>query len=97
MDWSKQVVLVTGGTGSFGKKFIEIVMEEYHPAKMIVYSRDELKQHEMRTSGYNHPDLRYFIGDVRDGTRMRRAVQGVNIVVHAAALKQVPACEYISF
>ena len=94
MDWSKQVVLVTGGTGSFGKKFIEIVMEEYHPAKMIVYSRDELKQHEMRTSGYNHPDLRYFIGDVRDGTRMRRAVQGVNIVVHAAALKQVPACEY---
>lgn len=94
MDWSKQVVLVTGGTGSFGKKFIEIMMKEYHPAKMIVFSRDELKQHEMRTSGYDHPDLRYFIGDVRDSTRMHRAVQGVNIVVHAAALKQVPACEY---
>ena len=94
MDWSEQVVLVTGGTGSFGKKFIEIMMKEYHPAKMIVFSRDELKQHEMRTSGYDHPDLRYFIGDVRDSTRMHRAVQGVNIVVHAAALKQVPACEY---
>jgi UDP-N-acetylglucosamine 4,6-dehydratase len=94
MDWSKQVVLVTGGTGSFGKKFVEIMMKEFHPAKMIVYSRDELKQHEMRASGYDHPDLRYFIGDVRDVTRLHRAVQGVNIVVHAAALKQVPACEY---
>jgi UDP-N-acetylglucosamine 4,6-dehydratase len=94
MDWSKQVVLVTGGTGSFGKKFIEILLKEYHPAKTIVYSRDELKQHEMRASGFDHRDLRYFIGDVRDGTRMHRAVQGVDIVVHAAALKQVPACEY---
>jgi UDP-N-acetylglucosamine 4,6-dehydratase len=94
MDWSKQVVLVTGGTGSFGKKFIEIMLREYQPAKLIVFSRDELKQHEMRVSGFNHPSLRYFIGDVRDLDRLRRAMHGVDVVIHAAALKQVPACEY---
>lgn len=94
MDWTNQIVLVTGGTGSFGKKFIEIMLREYHPAKTIVFSRDELKQHEMRSSGLDHLDLRYFIGDVRDVTRLRRAMIGVDIVVHAAALKQVPACEY---
>lgn len=94
MDWSKQVVLVTGGTGSFGKKMIKVLLEEFHPAKIIVYSRDELKQHEMRVAGYDHPSLRYFIGDVRDQQRLRRAFHGVNLVVHAAALKQVPACEY---
>ncbi|MDD5368456.1 MAG: UDP-N-acetylglucosamine 4,6-dehydratase (inverting) [Anaerolineaceae bacterium] len=94
VDWKHSVVLVTGGTGSFGKKFIRILLEEYQPAKIIVYSRDELKQHEMRTSGFNHPTLRYFIGDVRDEQRLERAFHGVDIVVHAAALKQVPACEY---
>jgi UDP-N-acetylglucosamine 4,6-dehydratase/5-epimerase len=94
MDWTDKVVLVTGGTGSFGKKFIDIMLKEYHPAKLIVFSRDELKQHEMRTRGYDHPTLRYFIGDVRDQARLRRAMHGVNIVIHAAALKQVPACEY---
>jgi UDP-N-acetylglucosamine 4,6-dehydratase len=94
MDWSELIVLVTGGTGSFGKKFIEVMLKEYKPAKTIVFSRDELKQHEMRTSGFDHPGLRYFIGDVRDLTRLRRAMHGVDIVVHAAALKQVPACEY---
>lgn len=94
MDWSKQTILVTGGTGSFGKKFIEIMLNEYHPAKLIVYSRDELKQHEMRAHGFDHPSLRYFIGDIRDQQRLRRALHGVDIVVHAAALKQVPACEY---
>lgn len=94
MDWTEQVVLVTGGTGSFGKKFVEIMLKEYHPAKLIIFSRDELKQHEMRISGFDHPSLRYFIGDVRDVTRLRRAMHGVDIVVHAAALKQVPACEY---
>ncbi len=94
MNWSEKVVLVTGGTGSFGKKFIEILLAEFSPAKVIVFSRDELKQHEMRVSGFDHPNLRYFIGDVRDQLRLRRAMHEVDIVVHAAALKQVPACEY---
>ena len=90
----EKVVLVTGGTGSFGKKMIKMMLEEYHPAKIIVFSRDELKQHEMRVAGYDHPSLRYFIGDMRDRERLRRAFDGVDMVVHAAALKQVPACEY---
>jgi len=94
MDWSDKVVLVTGGTGSFGKKFIKILLQEYRPTKIIVLSRDELKQHEMRQAGFDHKSLRYFIGDVRDAQRLRRAFNGVDIVVHAAALKQVPACEY---
>ncbi len=94
MDWSDKVVLVTGGSGSFGKKFIKILLQEYRPAKIIVLSRDELKQHEMRQAGYDDRSLRYFIGDVRDAQRLRRAFNGVDIVVHAAALKQVPACEY---
>jgi len=66
MDWSNNVVLVTGGTGSFGKKFIKVMLDEIQPKKVIVFSRDELKQHEMQTSGFNHPNLRFFIGDVRD-------------------------------
>jgi UDP-N-acetylglucosamine 4,6-dehydratase len=94
MNWNDKVVLVTGGTGSFGKKFIELMLKEYHPAKIIIYSRDELKQHEMQVAGFNSPTLRYFIGDVRDLQRLERAFQGVDVVVHAAALKQVPACEY---
>ena len=94
INWKDQVILITGGTGSFGKKFTEIMLKEFHPKKLIIYSRDELKQHEMRAGGFNHESLRYFIGDVRDRERLRRAMHGVDIVVHAAALKQVPACEY---
>jgi len=94
MDWSNKVVLVTGGTGSFGKKFIRVMLDEYHPSKIIVFSRDELKQHEMRVAGYDHPSLRYFLGDIRDKERCMRAFEGVDVVIHAAALKQVPACEY---
>jgi len=94
MDWTQKVVLVTGGTGSFGRKFVERMLQDHHPSKVIIFSRDELKQHEMRGAGFDHPSLRYFIGDVRDLLRLRRAMQGVHVVVHAAALKQVPACEY---
>lgn len=94
MDWKNQVVLVTGGTGSFGKKFTKILLEEQQPKKVIIFSRDELKQHEMQVDGFNDERLRYFIGDVRDRERLVRAMHGVDVVVHAAALKQVPACEY---
>lgn len=94
MNWKEKIVLVTGGTGSFGRKFVRIMLEEYRPKKIIVLSRDELKQHEMRMAGFTDESLRYFIGDVRDVRRLRRAFQDVDVVVHAAALKQVPACEY---
>src|ERR1700680_5131112 len=97
MNWSEQVVLVTGGTGSFGRKFVDLMLREYRPQKLIIFSRDELKQHDMRVSGFDHPSLRYFIGDVRDAQRLERAFSGVTVIVHAAALKQVPACEYNPF
>jgi UDP-N-acetylglucosamine 4,6-dehydratase len=89
-------VLVTGGTGSFGRKFTEMALQSCRPKKLIVFSRDELKQHEMRQ---HFPDddgspMRYFVGDVRDKERLYRALDGVDVVVHAAALKQVPSCEY---
>lgn len=94
MDFKNSNILITGGTGSFGKKFTEIILENYNPKKVIIFSRDELKQHEMRTGGFDDSRLRYFIGDVRDVDRLKRAMHDVDIVVHAAALKQVPACEY---
>ena len=97
LDWRNLSILITGGTGSFGKRFIETLLEDHHPRKIIVYSRDELKQHEMRIGGYSHPSLRYFIGDVRERDRLKRAMADVDIVIHAAALKQVPSCEYNPF
>jgi len=93
-------VLVTGGSGSFGKRFIATLLEDFSPARVIVYSRDELKQFEMQNAApyRDHKStMRYFIGDVRDGERLLKAFEGVDVVVHAAALKQVPTAEYNPF
>lgn len=92
-----KVILVTGGTGSFGKKFLEMVFQKYNPKKIIIYSRDEYKQSVMKTDFEGKVDMsrvRFFIGDVRDKDRLYRAFRGVDYVVHAAAMKQVPTCEY---
>lgn len=86
-------ILITGGTGSFGKKYTEIILSEYKPNKIIIYSRDELKQYEMAQT-FNDSCMRYFIGDVRDGKRLEDAMQDVDFVIHAAALKHVPVAEY---
>lgn len=86
-------ILITGGTGSFGKKFIEIVLKNYKPKRLIVYSRDELKQYEMAQI-YNDKCMRYFLGDVRDAQRLESALKDVDICIHAAALKHVPIAEY---
>ena len=91
--FNNKSILITGGTGSFGKKFIEIVLKRFTPKKVIVFSRDELKQFEMQQK-FNQPCMRYFIGDVRDEGRLKQAMYQVDYVVHAAALKQVPAAEY---
>ncbi|MCR5701961.1 MAG: UDP-N-acetylglucosamine 4,6-dehydratase (inverting) [Lachnospiraceae bacterium] len=92
-----KVVLITGGTGSFGKKFLEMIFEKYTPKKVIIYSRDEYKQSVMQAEYKDKIDMkrvRFFIGDVRDRERLYRAFYGVDYVIHAAALKQVPTCEY---
>lgn len=91
--FNNKTILVTGGTGSFGKMFIKLLLEKYQPNRVIIYSRDELKQFEMQQV-YNQPCMRYFIGDVRDVERLKLAMRNVDYVVHAAALKQVPAAEY---
>ncbi|MCP4482329.1 MAG: UDP-N-acetylglucosamine 4,6-dehydratase (inverting) [bacterium] len=92
---NNKTILITGGTGSFGKKFTERILAEFNPKKIIIYSRDEYKQFVMRQKFAEHDNkIRYFIGDVRDKDRLYRALHGVDIVIHAAALKQVPACEY---
>ncbi len=90
-----KTILVTGGTGSFGHHFVDYVLEHYKPKKIIIYSRDEYKQFLMENEYKEHKEiLRFFIGDVRDEARMKMAMRGVDYVIHAAALKQVPACEY---
>jgi UDP-N-acetylglucosamine 4,6-dehydratase/5-epimerase len=92
-----QTILVTGGTGSFGRRFVHTLLATHKPKKVIVFSRDELKQSEMQGIYGDHPKLRFFLGDVRDKERLHRAFEGVDIVVHAAALKQVPTLEYNPF
>ncbi len=96
VNWREASVLVTGGTGSFGNKFVEVMLARHRPRRLVIVSRDELKQSEMMAR-FNDPSLRFFIGDVRDRERLVRAMHGVDIVFHAAALKQIPACEYNPF
>ncbi len=96
MDITDKVILITGGTGSFGKKLVARLLKQHAPRKVVVFSRDELKQFEMAQQ-FHAPCMRYFLGDVRDLDRLRRAMDGVDVVVHAAALKQVPAAEYNPF
>ena len=93
---NNKIILITGGTGSFGKKMVQVILEHYTPKKLIIFSRDELKQFEMsqRWNPKKYPCLRYFLGDVRDKERLVHAFHGVDYVIHAAALKQVPAAEY---
>ena len=91
--FSGKNILITGGTGSFGKKYTEIILKEYNPNKIIIYSRDEFKQYEMKQI-FNDKRMRYFIGDVRDKERLFKAMEDVDIVIHAAALKHVPVAEY---
>ena len=91
--FDNKTIMITGGTGSFGKKYVQVLLEKFKPKKIIIFSRDELKQFEMQQV-YNDPCMRYFIGDVRDLERVIQAMNGVDFVIHAAALKQVPAAEY---
>lgn len=94
---NNKTILITGGTGSFGKKFLEMIFEKYTPRKVIIYSRDEFKQSVMQSEYKDKVDMskvRFFIGDVRDRERLFRAFEGVDYVIHAAAMKQVPTCEY---
>src|SRR5262245_37973735 len=96
IDWRDASVLVTGGTGSFGNKLVETMLTCHRPRRLVVLSRDELKQSEM-SARFSDPALRFFVGDVRDRARLDRAMHGVDVVFHAAAMKQIPACEYNPF
>lgn len=95
--WKNKTLLLTGGTGSFGQKFTEIMLKKHKLKAIRIFSRDELKQYEMEKKFNANPRLRFFIGDIRDANRLERAMDGADIVVHAAALKQVPSCEYNPF
>ena len=86
-------ILITGGTGSFGKKYTRTILDRFKPQRVVIYSRDELKQYEMAQT-YDNPCMRYFIGDVRDGPRLHQAMNGIDFVIHAAAIKHVPIAEY---
>ena len=99
MSLNNKTILITGGTGSFGKEFINLVYKKYNPKKVIIYSRDELKQYELekKLNAKKYSNLRFFIGDVRDLERLKMAMKNVNVVIHAAALKQVPTAEYNPF
>ncbi len=97
MEWSEKTILLTGGTGTLGQKFTEVMLRKHKPRVIRIFSRDELKQYEMEKRFNSDRRLRFFIGDVRDKSRMERAMVGVDIVIHAAALKQVPLCEYNPF
>ena len=94
--FDNSVILITGGTGSFGKKYTRTLLDRYKPKKIIIFSRDELKQFEMQQE-FSEDCMRYFIGDVRDQRRLSRALEGIDTVIHAAALKQVPTAEYNPF
>ena len=97
MDLAGSTILLTGGTGSFGNAFVERIVAEHPDVTLRIFSRDELKQSEMQARFPNHPQLRFFVGDIRNRSRLTRAMKGADIVVHAAAMKQVPACEYNPF
>ena len=96
IDWGASCVMVTGGTGSFGNKLVELMLRKYHPRRLVIFSRDELKQSEMMAR-FGDPSLRFFLGDIRDRERLERAMHGVDLIFHAAALKQIPLCEYNPF
>ena len=91
--FNNKSILITGGTGSFGHRYVQTLLERYQPKRIVIYSRDELKQYEMQQK-FNSPQMRYFIGDVRDADRLNQAMAGIDFVIHAAALKHVPVAEY---
>jgi UDP-N-acetylglucosamine 4,6-dehydratase len=97
MDFSEKTILITGGTGSFGTRFVERILADHDPHAVRIFSRDELKQSELQRRFADESRLRYLLGDVRDLSRLRRATRGVDVIIHAAALKQVPAAEYNPF